>query len=303
VPFLGAGVNVSSDEYKGLPLANEVTLRLVEELIEESKGVDPKDLCPTKPHKCLAQYKDLTRIGLQDLARVALHVQFKGDTPYLMDLLKTILPDEEREPSKLLTTLAQLPFELIVTTNYDRLTERALALQGKSYKMVVQPIKGFGELAWHTLENELAVYDGLVVYKIHGTFLDKSPSNKKQDMDALSRVIITEEDYIEFLTVIGEPFRGIPGQIKSKMKTSTLLLLGYSLEDWDFRTIFKGLIETLSQHGQLKSFAIQKDPSDFWVKFWEDKGVVIYNVDLYEFAAELEKRYREYVARRGTNGR
>jgi hypothetical protein len=189
VPFLGAGVNVSSDEYKGLPLANEVTLRLVEELIEESKGVDPKDLCPTKPHKCLAQYKDLTRIGLQDLAR----------------------------PSKLLTTLAQLPFELIVTTNYDRLTERALALQGKSYKMVVQPIKGFGELAWHTLENELAVYDGLVVYKIHGTFLDKSPSNKKQDMDALSRVIITEEDYIEFLTVIGEPFRGIPGQIKSKM--------------------------------------------------------------------------------------
>jgi hypothetical protein len=63
------------------------------------------------------------------------------------------------------------------------------------------------------------------------------------------------------------------------------------------------LIETLSQHGQLKSFAIQKDPSDFWVKFWEDKGVVIYNVDLYEFAAELEKRYREYVARRGTNGR
>src|SRR5262249_31471720 len=145
---------------------------------------------------------------------------------------------------------------------------------------------------WTTLQNELANYDGVIIYKIHGTFLDEDPGAKRQDKDPLSRVVITEEDYIEFLTLVGQSAGGIPPLIKSKMTYSTLLFLGYSLEDWDFRTIFKGLIEPLEPHIQRKSFAIQKDPSDFWVDFWDRKGVVIYNIDLYEFAEELEQRYR-----------
>lgn len=78
------------------------------------------------------------------------------------------------------------------------------------------------------------------------------------------------------------------------MSASTLLFLGYSLEDWDFRTIFKGLIETLDRREQYRSFAIQEDPSSFWCEYWESKKVTIYNVDLYEFAQELAQRAQAY---------
>jgi hypothetical protein len=43
------------------------------------------------------------------------------------------------------------------------------------------------------------------------------------------------------------------------------------------------------------SFAIQKDPPDFWVRFWDQKLVTIYNLDLVEFAGQLE---REFARRR-----
>lgn len=286
VPFLGAGVNVSSGEYRGLPLAGEVSMRLIETLTgKRVKNLD--ELVQVNTDESLNEYKELTRTGLHDLARVALHVEFINDTPYLMKRLNDILSDDDREPSKLLNTLAQMPFELIVTTNYDQLMERALPVKPK---VVVQPINGFDADTENALRDELAAYKGTVVYKIHGTFKNEGQRNH----DGSSPVIITEEDYIKFLTSIGKSHGGIPVQIKSKLTYSTLLFLGYSLQDWDFRTIFKGLIESLEPHEKRKSFAIQKDPSEFWVDFWVDKGVQIYNVDLYEFAEQLEEKYKAY---------
>jgi hypothetical protein len=43
-----------------------------------------------------------------------------------MEVLRSILADEQCQPSPLLRTLASIPLKLIVTTNYDRLMERAL---------------------------------------------------------------------------------------------------------------------------------------------------------------------------------
>jgi hypothetical protein len=74
------------------------------------------------------------------------------------------------------------------------------------------------------------------------------------------------------------------------MVDSSLLFLGYSLEDWDFRTLYKGLVEQLPVRKQRISFALQKDPPPFWESYWASKHVKIYNVDLYEFADELRQR-------------
>jgi len=109
--------------------------------------------------------------------------------------------------------------------------------------------------------------------EIHGTFREHELE------DASAQIIITEEDNIEFLTVVGIQNVGVPNLIAEKIVDSTLLFLGYGLEDWDFRTIFKGLIERLPPRTQRKSFAIQKDPPDFWVEFWKKKNVEIYNME------------------------
>lgn len=415
--FLGAGANVKSVEYDypGLPLGGAVAFRIME-MWMDLKGVDLKKATQVITHKKITdaspRYDDLTRVGLENLARVALHVESREDFKDLFGYLKDILPDEECMPSPLLDTLARIPspqkltyppFQLIVTTNYDSLLEKALDLHKRDYKVIVQRPEGFDEKTQKQLENELAEYSGIVVYKIHGSFTtsrlnvdqilnwssfclklreegietlpspsrrilelltpemrqlvinlervgDLSRSDKfnlvaalndilkdrnfyrKEDFEAISAnepktflghnldkltdaevqrlnrllmeaaypneikkqpasahpIIITEDDYIQFLTVIGK--QGIPTFIKSALTSSTLLFLGYSLEDWDFRTVYKALIEGLERREQLKSYAIQRYPSGFWVDFWkgQNKKVQIRDVDVYDFAEDLK---------------
>jgi hypothetical protein len=64
------------------------------------------------------------------------------------------------------------------------------------------------------------------------------------------------------------------------------------LEDWDIRTIRTLLIGKAGRRERNRSFAMQKDPSEFWVTFWDRKDVTIYNLDLTEFAGQLEPRWK-----------
>jgi SIR2-like domain len=288
VPFLGAGVNVSSGDYEGLPLGGEVAQRLVERLLGQ-ESLDLDQLVRIEPGPFGDRYDDLLRLSLQDLARVALHVQFRGDNANLIRLLRTILPDDDCQPSKLLHTLARLPLQLIVTTNYDRLMEKALEANGNPSPLIVtQPIHGFSPREHRDLQTQLTGNDSLILYKIHGSFVGDS---NEVPPGGSPPVIISEEDYIEFLIIAGVRNVGIPRLISDKLVDSTLLFLGYGLEDWDFRTIYKALIERLPWREKRKSFAIQRNPSKFWEDFWASKQVKIYDVDLYEFADELERRY------------
>ena len=289
VPFLGAGVNAACAGYEGLPSGADVALRLLEDLTGR-KARTLAELVKVEPDASLAEYSDLVRLGLQDLARVSLHVQHSLDQTYLMDRLRQVIADDAREPAVLLGVLARLDLRLIVTSNYDRLMERALAGAGARFLAVHQPSGGFGGDLQVRTQAELERWgERLILYKIHGTFLDADVNDSAYD-PMTWRPIISEDDYIEFLTVASIEDRGVPRLISSEMVASTLLFLGYSLEDWTFRTIFKGLIESLSRHHQRRSFALQKDPPDFWVRFWQHKGVEIYNVDLHEFAHELAER-------------
>lgn len=324
VPFLGAAANATNEEekykYEGLPLGGDLALRMIGTITEldiEEIESDLKDLNNIGVVKRLLQYPDykgLARVALQDLTRVALLVRYKTDFDIFINLLKEFIPDNKRQPSLLLKTLASIPkFGLIVTTNYDRLMERALQEAGEHLEVIVQRVRGFSEEEQEEVREQMAKRGARVVYKMHGTFVedevlegdkqsgvDKKPEtsreadvgNEVKDVrgDLASQLIISEDDYIQFLTVIGQAKVGVPDPVKATMIDSTLLFLGYGLEDWDFRTLHKGLIETLTHQKKRKSFAIQKDPSDVMVSFWEKKDVRIYNIDLYEFAEQLRER-------------
>ena len=107
VPFLGAGVNVSSSsgEYHGLPLGGDLSLRMVERWMD-LQGIDLEQLTKLKAHeKILASpryedYKDLVRVGLFNLSRVALHVQVRQDygilIKYLRELIQTLTASPHR---------------------------------------------------------------------------------------------------------------------------------------------------------------------------------------------------------------
>jgi hypothetical protein len=321
VPFLGAGVNVSSGDYKGLPLAYEVALQMVKPLTNLNKeqlenltkassddirlrlaqvvaGLNEQEMrnlteTAIEEHlKGAGPLPSLLRASLPDLARVALHIEVEMGFPYLLKRVQEILLDTACQPSPMLQALAELPLKLIVTTNYDRLLERAFG--DRPFELVVQPVTGFSEGNIKQLEQRLSLPKGPILYKIHGSFGDNGTST---DSQASSRLILTEEDYIQFLSIVGRQDIGMPTLITGKLMKATILFLGYSLQDWDFRTIYKALIEPIDQWRRPISFAIQKNPPDFWVRYWERKGVTLLDVDLYEFAAELQKRWQSEAGR------
>jgi hypothetical protein len=294
VAFLGAGANVGPEgEGGGLPLGGDVAKKLVEALTKVKVG-EFKRLTDIEPYTALKNHGELLRLGLQDLPRVAFYVQLRRDGAFLMKNLRTILNEEGCRPSPIVRTLARLPFKLIVTTNWDNLMERALdcVIGREAYVRVVQPMTGFNDLEQVELRKTLdAAPEKLVLYKIHGSFA--APGG--DDGAAAGDVVVTEDDYIKSLAIAGLHDRGMPTVIASLLKTSTILYLGYSLEDWDFRTIFKSLLEPLERDEQYQSFAFQRYPSSHWVKFWAKRGVSILDLDLSEFATELEEHCKDFI--------
>jgi len=283
VPFLGAGVNASE-----LPMAGDVARYLLEKLLDRKIGAFD-DLVEVTPKPALRQYPDLGRARVQDLARVALHLELEGNYPAVVDYLKEIIADEGCEPAEILRVLARLPFPLIITTNYDRLLERAFEAEQRPKLTLSQPIEGFAAEDVDDWQRKLAG-DERVIYKLHGSFDDPQPN-----------LVISEDDYIAFLGIAADEKLGVPRQIKARIQDSVLLFLGYGLEDWDVRTIYNLLIEKAPRRSRNLSFAIQRQPSPFWVRFWEKKDVVIYDVDLSDFAEQLETEYaRRSKPRRST---
>jgi hypothetical protein len=265
VPFLGAGVNIKSAErgYDGLPLGGLLAKRLARKVGTKS-----------------------------ELARVALEYEVRTDRGYLVDFLEEALPDAKRAPSPALEVLATLPLKLVITTNYDRLLERALA--GREFTSLVQPAAGFDDKPEIQKRlAELAHYKGIIVYKIHGTFAADEVLRARYWVDGEPGVIVTEDDYIDFLgTHDGQDGRlGVPQAVKALLTPSTLLFLGYSLADWDFRTIHQSLVGRLNKQDARKSFAVQLDPPEFWRDYWQKRDVRIVDMDVYGFCDLLAEKY------------
>jgi hypothetical protein len=140
--------------------------------------------------------------------------------------------DNAREHPLLLLASMNLP--IYVTTCYHDFIESALRYGGKEPQTEV--------CRWHSglkdipsgLKSEISAQKPLV-YHLHG--FDRYPDS----------LVLTEEDYLRFLLAarqdIGRNTDTILKKVRGAMSDSSLLLLGYSLSDWDFRTVFWGLIE------------------------------------------------------------
>jgi len=277
--FLGAAVNYSKDAGKGLPLGAEVSKLLAEDIDQKKeKIVDPGNL-----------------------AKVSLVYECLVDRTPLIQAVKGHIPDRQREPSSSLRILAKLPIDLYVTTNYDRLLEDALIAAMRPPFVVVQTPDGIHGVE-HVSEwlnqpkdspEERAAKRPLV-YKIHGTFFDPRKDENGMEIDD-SALIITESDYIDFLTLLGSGSEeSVPPTITGRFGINTLLFLGYSLEDWDFRVIYKIALRKAINALKLPHYSVQVGVADHWRNYWLGKSeqrLRIFDIDVHEFAAKLEKAW------------
>lgn len=157
-------------------------------------------------------------------------------------------PPFEEGQHNLLLLLADLPLPIYLTTSYHSFVEAALLKAGKSPRSEI--------CHWHPrLKSLPSVFSAdpdyvptpqePLVYHLHG--LDKYPQS----------LVLTEDDHLDFLVTISRDIDAVPVRIRQALADSSLILLGYSLRDWDFRVIFRGMIKPSTVQNRPKSVFIQ----------------------------------------------
>jgi hypothetical protein len=285
VPFLGAGVNlcgrpVGTAWQRGqyLPSGGELSSYLAENF-----GYPASDM--------------------YDLVRVSQYIVVLTGSGPLYEELHSLL-DADYLPTPLHQFFATLPaalrekgypspYQLIVTSNYDDLAERAFHAAGEPFDLVsyVAEREQRGKFVhWppdgeaHLIEkpNE---YHGLsldqrpVILKIHGT---ADRANPERDS-----YVITEDHYIDYLTRT-DLSNLVPVTLAAKLRRSHFLFLGYSLRDWNLRVILHRIWG--EQKLTYKSRAIQLAPQPIDQEFWRKRAVDILNVPLEDYVAVLNER-------------
>jgi hypothetical protein len=161
--------------------------------------------------------------------------------------------DGQEDPLRI---LAKLPLHIYVTTSYYDFLERALQAEDKTPRTQVcfwagEPRDVAPE---HRADpNFVPTKDKPLVYHLHG--FEKYPES----------IVLSEDDYLDFLVRISQDTDAnapiIPLYLREALTESSLILLGYRLQDWDFRVLFRGIIN--AKHSNLRRFslAIQLDPA------------------------------------------
>ena len=289
VPFLGAGASFvgrlsdvpwDPQQPQFLPSGVELSRFLAQESNFPSQ--DPHDI--------------------DDLAKVASYYAIISGRRILHERLHEIF-NYEFTYGPLHTLLASVPAPLlIVSTNYDTFIEQAFHAVNKPYDLIIHPSerKDIANAVWWwphgapepsvVPPNELDIDldKKTVIYKMHGTI--------QHETDKWNSFVITEEDYVDFLSRMTNN-AAVPSLFYEYFRTRSFLFLGYSLRDWNLRVVLKNLDRYLGRRRgvsdddedePLPSWSIQLHPSELERKLWENRKVNIFDMTLDHFVAKMQ---------------
>lgn len=190
-----------------------------------------------------------------DVARVArfLNVVY-GDAEYAsgkyVEELGKVPPPNFDDPNEPYNILAKLPLPIYVTTNYDDLMEQALRKNHRDVKpdlcKWVKSLEDTSPLSEQGFQPNVASPS---VFHLYG-YMQTQPS-----------MVMSEDDYFQFLINVSKDQELIPKRIQQAISGTSLMLLGYSLEDWDFRILFHFLAGYLRNSTSRTHVAVQLSPS------------------------------------------
>jgi SIR2-like domain len=194
--------------------------------------------------------------------------------------------DRERAPGPVHRFLASLPAtlrergapqQLIVTTAWDRSTERAFADAGEAIDVISYLALGRdrGKFVHHRAEGEAQVIhlpnaytevplgERPVLLKIHGE-VGLAP---ERDWESF---VVSEDDYISYLAEAGIA-GGLPVTVAARLRRSHFLFLGYGVVDWSLR-VFLHRLWPDAQIGY-RSWAVEQPSAVLEQEFWRRRGV------------------------------
>lgn len=292
VPVLGAGANLCDrgDDEGWTPGANlpngaELSKWLAHEL--DCRVDDPSDLLR------VSQYADLTSGAGELYGRLHELLDRDYPIPSLHTFLATL-------PSRMAEHGRPRRHQLIVTTNYDDLMERALLAAGERFDIVTYRATGpdrglFVHDRSHAgpsdIQDEATArvikvpkrYDRVsselrtVVLKIHGAV------DRRDDAD--DSYVITEDDYIDYLTHTA-PNELIPVRLLAELLNSHFLFLGYAMRDWNLRVLLHRLWALRDR--SFSSWAVQRNVEAFDEKVWARRQVELRPMLLSDYIEHLD---------------
>lgn len=168
----------------------------------------------------------------------------------LIELIAKELHVFSIKPGKVHRAFCALNFESICTTNFDFLIEQTLAESSTPYSPIVS-------------EDRLSInmQETTKVIKMHGDF--NHPDN----------MVITEDDYDCFL----EKNKILATYVSNMFITKTLLLVGYSLDDYDIRTLWKTIGSRLGRL-HTPAYVVLVGADQFEISKYERRNIKVINL-------------------------
>jgi hypothetical protein len=288
IPFLGAGASLSPQP--------EPTEQWTPKSDRLPSGRDLAHYLAA-----MSNFPETSAQEVDDLTRVASYSADISGRPQLRRHLRRAL-NREVKFRGLHQFLASMPAHLLcIVTNYDTLLEQAFRAAGKRFDLLIYPADrrdnlnsllyvSHGSTQPQYVEAnslDLDLDDRSVIYKMHGTVWPED--------EALDNFVITEEDYIEFLSrMTSNASSAVPAQFYQYSRARSFLFLGYSLRDWNLRVILKNLRRQLTsatgrvlEDDAIPSWAIQRLPSTLEQRLWGRRRVEIFDLELDEFVERL----------------
>jgi hypothetical protein len=159
------------------------------------------------------------------------------------------------DPLEPYRVLAELPLPIYITTNLNNLLASALKETNKDPQVVLCPwnedVKMI-ESIYDTEPDYLPTIDRPLVYHLFGRL--SQPES----------VVLTEDHYFDFLIGVTRNSDLIPPDVRRALADTALLFLGFHIDDWQFRVLFRSIIsqQGSSRRGRYPHIAVQIEPEE-----------------------------------------
>ena len=247
----------------------------------------------------------LVELGKADekIADVALELESQLKDLSLTDVANDLgylaSPDPDQDPLRL---LARLNLPIYITTSYFDFLERAILAEGRTPFTQVCFWSGDETSVLPEHKTDLKFIpnpETPLVYHLFG--FEKYPRT----------LVLSEDDYLAFLLEVTKgpdvhkPI--IPLYLADALRSMSLILLGYSLHDWDFRVLYRGIVKP--GISSLRSFGliVQLEPgksglagnpdeaNNYLKEYFEDADFKVEWGDSYGYLSKLWKEWSKWV--------
>lgn len=194
-------------------------------------------------------------------------------------------------------TLAQLPLPIFITTTFDSLLFDALKAANKKPELVICPWNEYVDTMDSIFEKEpdyRPTAERPLVYHMFGHF--RQPDS----------LVLTEDDYFDFLIGVTGNKDLIPPVVRRCLADSALMFLGFQLDDWSFRVVFRTIMgqQGGGRRSRYAHLGVQIDPDEsrnldprrarkYMESYFQNADISIYWGNSTDFIKELNQQWSQ----------